>query len=283
VTVLRKRIRRFLPRPVKVVLRRWLITLIDFTGIDVRTLGSAAAPSDKHPELIQSAAAAADPSQAGEVPELDALIRDGFPELLVDIGAFDGVTISNSRPYTARGWRAILVEPNPVAYAKLSLANERMANTTCLNVACGDRPGTLPLFLGTDGPESAMSTLCTDQNRWFEIARAPDFVNVEVTTLTDILASSEWPRDFSLLLVDAEGMDYEVLKGLDFDRFRPRIVVTEEYIFNPEKHRNKYRLLLDRDYTFYKMAGCNTFWIANEWVEVCLGLTIPTPDPSSVS
>jgi hypothetical protein len=78
-----------------------------------------------------------------------------------------------------------------------------------------------------------------------------------------------------MLLIDAEGMDYEVLQGLDFNRFRPRIVVTEEYISNPEKHHNKYRLLPDRDYTFYKMVGCNTFWIANEWVDACLGLSAP--------
>jgi FkbM family methyltransferase len=123
------------------------------------------------------------------VAELDLLIADDFPKTLVDIGAFDGVTISNSRPYTLRGWRAILVEPHPGLYAKLATANEGMDGTTCVNMACSDRPGTPALFFGTDGPHSAMSTLCTDDNPWFQANRAADFVDVEVTTLTDLLAS----------------------------------------------------------------------------------------------
>jgi len=30
---------------------------------------------------------------------------------------------------------------------------------------------------------------------------------------------------------------------------------------------------LDKDYTFHSMVGSNTIWIANEWVDVSLGLT----------
>lgn len=279
-TTFRQLIRRVLPRSVRTGLKRVLMYV---AGPEASPGVSSTPLGGERDAPVASTVTAADTSQAGEVAELDLLIADDFPKTLVDIGAFDGVTISNSRPYTLRGWRAILVEPHPGLYAKLATANEGMDGTTCVNMACSDRPGTLPLFFGTDGPHSAMSTLCTDDNPWFQANRAADFVDVEVTTLTDLLASHRWPHDFAMLLIDAEGMDYEVLQGLDFNRFRPRIVVTEEYISNPEKHRNKYRLLLDRDYTFYKMVGCNTFWIANEWVDACLGLSARRQDTASVS
>jgi len=37
------------------------------------------------------------------------------------------------------------------------------------------------------------------------------------------------PRDFGILSIDAEGMDYEVLLGIDLNVWRPRLIVTEDY------------------------------------------------------
>lgn len=59
--------------------------------------------------------------------------------------------------------------------------------------------------------------------------------------------------------------------ALDFQRFRPRIVVTEEYIFEPEKHNAKYPLLLDNGYSFVTLLGCNTIWVRTDLVLSCLG------------
>ena len=165
-----------------------------------------------------------------------------------------------------------MIEPHPGLFAQLEQASSDLAGVRCLNVACSDASGSLPLYLGKNDPQNTMATLCTDDNPWFSSVRSGDFVTVPVKTLTDILSDCRWPRDLSVLMVDAEGMDYEVLLGLDFELYRPRIIVTEEYISNPSKHRNKYQLLLDQGYTFHSMVGSNTIWIANEWVDTCLQL-----------
>jgi FkbM family methyltransferase len=261
---LRPWVRRVLPPPARQAVRRGLMRANALAGLEAHPIVPAAAPGP-------------DTSQAGEVAELRDLLQPDFPKTLVDVGAFDGVTISNSRPFTLQGWRAILVEPHPAIFAKLSAASEGMNNVVCENLACSDTAGTFPLYLGADGPDSAMSTICTDDTPWMDVSRSKDSVDVTVVTLTELLARHDWPADFSMLFVDAEGMDYEVLKGLDFKRYRPRIVVTEEYISNPDKHRRKYRLLMDEDYTFFKMVGANTIWLANEWLGAMLGLADSVP------
>jgi FkbM family methyltransferase len=210
--------------------------------------------------------------QTGEVDVLRDLIKPEFPKSLVDIGAHDGITDSNSRKFVLDGWRAILVEPHPDLCGRLREASAGL-DARCVNVACSSTAGKLPLFMGKADPDTTMSTLCTDENPWWDAIRGDDSIEVDVRTLSDLFDESDWIGDFSLLLVDTEGMDYEVLQGLDFDRWRPRIIVTEEYISNPAKHRAKYRLLMEKGYTFHSMVGCNTIWIANEWVEVCLGLS----------
>jgi hypothetical protein len=55
-------------------------------------------------------------------------------------------------------------------------------------------------------------------------------------------------------------MDYEALLGLEFSRFRPTIIVTEEYEWEPDKHAAKYGLLIRNRYTLVQKVGCNTVW-----------------------
>jgi hypothetical protein len=52
------------------------------------------------------------------------------------------------------------------------------------------------------------------------------------------------------------------LLGLDPQKFRPRVILTEEYENNPEKHRRKYQLLQDRGYRLHATVGYNTAWVA---------------------
>lgn len=55
----------------------------------------------------------------------------------LDIGAWDGIELSNTRALALRGWRGLLVEPDPVAFSKL-MENKRVSNNlACVNAAIG--------------------------------------------------------------------------------------------------------------------------------------------------
>src|SRR5207247_1581295 len=87
------------------------------------------------------------------------LLSPDAPKIVVDVGAFDGFAGSNSFPFVARGWTAILIEPHPVSFARLQRRFASNAKVTCLNMACAEASGKRPLFLGTDGPAPTLSTL----------------------------------------------------------------------------------------------------------------------------
>lgn len=201
-----------------------------------------------------------DGSQAGEYRVLRRVILPDDPTFVVDVGAHDGVSLSNSRPLLQQGWHGILLEPSPEPFRKLSAIYQNSDRIRCLNVAASNRQGTGEFFFGADGSDSFLGTLCTDKNEWFDKARADRSIQVTVDRLTNILAANGCPPDFGLLLVDTEGMDYECLLGLDFGSFRPRVVVTEEYTWDEEKHRRKYELLENEGYNLVKRVGCNTIW-----------------------
>ena len=212
--------------------------------------------------LIRTISSGSDSSQAGEGAVLKTLVGDFVCEdWVIDVGANNGVSFSNSLAFVRRGWHSILIEPAPAVFRKLAANHAHLKNVICLQVACCENPGEADLYIGSDGEEGFLSTLCTSNNEWFDKARTPQSVKVKTNTLTNILTNQKVPGRPGILLVDCEGMDYEALLGLDFSRFRPTIIVTEEYEWEPAKHAAKYGLLIHANYSLFQKVGCNTIWL----------------------
>lgn len=82
---------------------------------------------------------------------------------------------------------------------------------------------------------------------------------VRVERLTDVLAAQQIPEDFGLLTIDAECMDLEVLQGLDFSRWHPRIIITEDYM---PKFQAKAELLQKNGYQLQTQVAGKSIWTA---------------------
>jgi FkbM family methyltransferase len=199
-----------------------------------------------------------DTTHRGEFAALRRLMTPDFPRIVVDVGANDGFYGSNSFPFVVRGWRSILVEPHPKVFAKLQKLHRARPNVTCLKLACAEKSGAFPLHVGHDGEAPSTSTLSCDPELLKLHTRGTIMVQVE--RLSDVLAAQQIPPDFGLLTVDAEGMDLEVLQGLDFSRWRPRIIITEDY---PPKVPAKYELLKKNGYQFRTQVSANSIWTAS--------------------
>jgi FkbM family methyltransferase len=152
----------------------------------------------------------------------------------------------------ARGWRGILVEPHPAPFAQLQKLHRRRPRVTCHNVACSNFTGTFPLFLGND---PSTSTLSHDPE--LLKTRTQSTIQVKVETLSDLLNTLSIPADIGLLTVDSEGMDYEVLVGLDFSRWRPRLIITEDC---KAKEAKKSEWLISHGYRLVMPIAENTIW-----------------------
>ena len=243
-----------MPRPIIEALKNRLIQLLMFNEPAQEPRKDFLIPTTN--EHVKSE------TQAGEDIALRKLIREGWPPFLVDVGAHDGSSISNSKYFVEElRFKAVLIEPLPKVFQQLENHYAGFDNVTCLNMAITNSKGTQTLHIGTDGDEGMMSSLSIDRNAWFNKMRSSSSIKVATDTLTNILENNNFPNDFSLLLIDTEGMDYEVLCGLNFNKFLPRVIVTEEYQHNHEKHIRKYDLLLQNGYSLVEKIGCNTIWV----------------------
>lgn len=203
-----------------------------------------------------------DPSQAGEISAVRQLIRPDWPRVLIDIGANDGFFLSNSYPFVRDGWKALLVEPHPRVFERLQRRHARHPNAILERVGCGARAGTAELFMAAADPSGIYATICDDDNAFIRRAKTgATRATIPVDTLTNLLDKHQFPQDITLLSVDTEGLDYDVLVGLDWKRYRPRIVIVEEYDLNPQKFAARNQLFADQNYVMHQRVGCNSLWL----------------------
>ncbi len=197
-----------------------------------------------------------DYSQYGQALLLDQLISDDTPRILVDLGAHDGVSGSNSRALLNAGWRGLLVEPLPQIFEKLKQNSAGMPNVTLVQAACSDRSGSGTIRIGRDGELGQMSSLSQDPHLLENLSDR--MIEVQTTTLPDLVATHNIPHDFGVLLVDTEGWDLTVLQRLDGTLIRPRIIVTEDFVGT---NVAKYRFLESLGYKYVGFWGGDSFWI----------------------
>ena len=91
---------------------------------------------------------------------------------------------------------------------------------------------------------------------------------MKVDTLNNILETH--PIDsITFLKIDVEGMEKEVLEGLNLSKHRPAVVVIESIIpFSHKKVHNQWEpMLLENNFTFVFFDSLNRYYVANEQLD----------------
>lgn len=159
-----------------------------------------------------------------------------------DIGAFDGIGGSNTRALAERGWKGIMLEPHPVLFKDLE-KNVRFEGVQLVNAAVGDvstrgREISLSFPISKYGMLQVSTCLPLEKLRWtdekWEIT-SWDTVQVPLISLKEVMEVMErisMPVEF--LSIDAEGMDFEVLKSGEPFNYFPSLIMLEH-----NENRNK--------------------------------------------
>lgn len=166
-------------------------------------------------------------SQAGQDLWLLDQFQPTFQGYAADIGAYDGVTHSNTLLLEQeRRWTVLCVEPNPVVAKKLR------ANRAFVQICACDAQASAEeaLYVHAKNTQCYTSLRPRVNHPVWHPDPEDEFIRVPtpVLTLDQCLERAEFPR-LDLLCVDTEGMELDVLKGCDLDRWRPQIILAESW------------------------------------------------------
>jgi FkbM family methyltransferase len=165
---------------------------------------------------------------------------NGITGTLLDLGANDGKTFSNSLRLIELGWKAYLVEPSPKAFEKLQQLHSGNNTVECLPVAIGESNVKATLHesgwhLNHQNDIALLSSLNkSETNKWRKANVSFMETEVEVLdykTFTDLVGV----KDFDFITIDCEGFDWEILQQIDLTNCKmvcveTNSIETEKYI-----------------------------------------------------
>jgi FkbM family methyltransferase len=191
----------------------------------------------------------------------------------IDVGAWSPDLDSVTRAFYERGWRGINIEPNPEFNRQLQ---ERRPHDRNLRVAVGDREGFLAMnFLGNPGLSTLDDAIA---EKHMQAGWSLERQEVQVTTLAAIWQEHvPAGQEVHFLKVDVEGFEDAALRGNDWSRHRPWIVVVEATLpmSQVESHESWEPILLAANYRFAYADGLNRFYVADEHVDLLPAFKYP--------
>ena len=181
----------------------------------------------------------------------------------VEIGANDGQQHDHLAEFIhSRDWTGVMVEPVPYIFERLRENYGSVVGVALENAAVGRTDGQTPFYFVRDADSLERSSLPD----WYDgigsfsrdavmahSAEIPDvadrIVESEVATLTfTSLCRKHGLDSVDLVVIDTEGHDWEIIRHIDLDAFRPRLVIYEHFHLSPADRADCRAHLEERGY-----------------------------------
>jgi FkbM family methyltransferase len=190
----------------------------------------------------------------------DLIIQSYFPRgkingRYVDVGCHHPRRGSNTYGLYKKGWSGILIDLEDCKVKANKLARRR---DQVILAAVSDREEWLDIY--SDKKYSTNTTIKRQDNQDGKMLIG----SIKTQTLTKILTENQFPDRFELLSIDVEGVDLEVLKGLDLKIYQPKVICIENWsaltsidaVLTSETHQ----YLINQNYQLVALTGLSTIY-----------------------
>lgn len=189
----------------------------------------------------------------------------------LDIGAHHPTFLSNTYLFYLKGSRGVNIEPDP---ALIKAFNEKRSEDINLNVGIGfDKEEEQADFylmsaktLNTFSREEAERIASYGTYKIEEVVKLP---LLPVNKILNKYFASSTPDFISL---DVEGVDFEILKSINFDLYKPHVFCIETITYTEDKTEKKrddiIKFMIQEGYFIYADTYINTIFVNKKsWLE----------------
>jgi FkbM family methyltransferase len=163
-------------------------------------------------------------SQFNQDQIINTLLENKKGGVFIDIGAYDGITFSNSYFFEkTNGWTGICFEPNPIIFKKLAEAR----TCTLINGGVSVKNDSLTYKRFSGNQELEMLSGFSDFFSEEQLARiekelgeeknsSTEIIEVQTYSLNDLLKEKQ-ANKIDYCSIDTEGGEFDILKTINFD------------------------------------------------------------------
>ena len=199
-------------------------------------------------------------SQWGEDQFINQFFKDKIDGIYLDIGCFHPVMYNNTCLLHRKGWQGINIDINPTS---IDLFNILRPKDTNLCTTINEIKETFEIYY--DDPFSPVNTL---DKQFYENLENKNNKNtkklfVESKSMKEILNISKIDKSIDFINLDVEGMDYKILKNINLNQLKPKLISIETH--NVDGLKNKdfesiVKLMKESSFSIYKRVGPTTLF-----------------------
>lgn len=217
------------------------------------------------------------PKEGSLAEKLSTLNKSPF--YFIQVGGNDGFANDPIFRFVKKfGWKGIIIEPQKEVFKnRLAVTYRNEKNVSLENAAVAAETGIKKLYkiaVSNSRWATGLATFNYDvmleriknNNRIKDRAAKEgvpylendeDYITYEEVpciTLSDLMNKYKFPQ-LNLLQIDTEGFDYEVIKTIDFNNFKPEIISFEHHLLSEIDQQKCWKLLTDQGYKIQQFKG----------------------------
>ena len=204
-------------------------------------------------------------SQWGEDLFIDGFFKNKNNGTYLDIGCFHPYMYSNTCLLHKKGWSGINIDINQTS---IDLFNIVRPNDTNICAAINDKKKEFKVYF--DDPFSPVNTI---NQKFYESLKKSFFKNkqiltVQSKTIQEILNTGKIESIIDFINIDAEGLDFEILKQINLSKYKVKLLSIETHNVDGSKteHFDSIKKFLEKNnYSILKRVGPTTLFALNSY------------------
>lgn len=203
-------------------------------------------------------------SQCGEDMILDFLLENlkiSQPNYL-DIGTNEPKNFNNTYFfYKFRNGKGVLIEPNPALSTKIKSVRSRDVFYNC-GIGFNNIEGFADYYLMDWHAFNTFSKEIAQETQTFYKGKN-NIVKVEKIKLIGInqILEKHFSKGLDLLSIDVEGLDLAILKSLDFNKYKPKIICVETKVVDIKNSPEINVFLIGKGYKLHSQTPLNGIFV----------------------
>ena len=198
---------------------------------------------------------------------IDYFFKNKSKGIYLDVGCFHPFIGNNTYKLFEKGWNGINID---LDFHTIDLFNYFRKNDSNINIGVSDKTGNQDLYFFHN--RAAINTLSQLRGKNFKEVK-----KIKADTLNNIIETTKFKDcKIDFLSIDVEGHEIEVLKGFDFKKYCPDLIVVEylepnlkQVEFHNQNLNNifqseLYNFMIKNDYTLVNWLHSDLVFVHNQ-------------------
>jgi hypothetical protein len=189
-------------------------------------------------------------SQEGEDLIIDRLINSQKNGFYVDIGAHHPFRFSNTFKFYLRGWNGLNIDASPGSMNAFHEARKRDINLE-IAIGVGEDEELMDYYLFDEPALNTLSKEVATRKTKLYNYKVNHTIKIKTYNINWVLENYlPTVTEIDFLTIDVEGLDEMILKTLNFNKFRPKIILFEKPQYSLAPENEMHHFLEERGYYF---------------------------------